>query len=261
MQAIVLSRRDFRENDQIVSFYTKEKGKIELLARGVKKITSKNAAHLEPFSLVWIEMVSGKELNHLTKVVPVNFFTNIRQNFLGSRRAGFVVSFLDKMLEVGEPDKKIWDISLSYLKFIDQNLNNQSNSINLLTLVDAYIVKLLNYLGLSPILDRCVVCEKSFQEIAKEQIVTNKKAGMYFAGGGLICPTCLPEKQKIGEEISICGLKEIGDMEILSKGEWLAINKFEMTSTERPRLHKLIYDYLTFHSEKKIVDWNKVLQI
>ena len=42
MLAIVLSRRDFREFDQIVSLYTKEKGKLEVLARGVKKITSKH---------------------------------------------------------------------------------------------------------------------------------------------------------------------------------------------------------------------------
>ena len=48
MQAIVLSRRDFREFDQMISLYTREQGKLELLARGLKKVTSKNAAHLEP---------------------------------------------------------------------------------------------------------------------------------------------------------------------------------------------------------------------
>ena len=66
MQAIVLARRDIKENDQIVSFYTLEKGKVELLARGVKKITSKNSAHLEPFSFVDVEVTEGKEINYLT---------------------------------------------------------------------------------------------------------------------------------------------------------------------------------------------------
>ena len=42
MYAIVLMRRDFRENDQIITFYTKDNGKVEVLARGVKKIISKN---------------------------------------------------------------------------------------------------------------------------------------------------------------------------------------------------------------------------
>jgi len=39
MKAIVLHRRDFREYDQIVSFYTEEAGKREALAKGIKKNT------------------------------------------------------------------------------------------------------------------------------------------------------------------------------------------------------------------------------
>jgi DNA repair protein RecO (recombination protein O) len=52
MMAIVLSRRDFRENDQMIVLYTLEKGKIEALAKGIKKTVSKNAAFLEPFFFV-----------------------------------------------------------------------------------------------------------------------------------------------------------------------------------------------------------------
>ena len=52
-----LERFKDSENDQIISLYTLEKGKQEVLARGVKKITSKNSAHLEPFSFVEVEIV------------------------------------------------------------------------------------------------------------------------------------------------------------------------------------------------------------
>ena len=75
MQAIILDRKDFKEFDQIISVYTKEKGKLELLARGVKKITSKNSAHLEPFSFVDIEIAPGKGIDHLTKVQSINYFS------------------------------------------------------------------------------------------------------------------------------------------------------------------------------------------
>ena len=62
MLAFVLSRRDFREYDQSISLYTLEKGRLEVLARGVKKILSKNAAHLEPFCLIEAEIIQGKEI-------------------------------------------------------------------------------------------------------------------------------------------------------------------------------------------------------
>ena len=78
MQAIALKRKDFREVDQMISFYTRECGKLELLARGIKKIESKNSPHVEPFSYADIEFAAGKELYHLTKVQPIQSFKNIR---------------------------------------------------------------------------------------------------------------------------------------------------------------------------------------
>ena len=144
MKAIVLSRRDFREFDQMISVYTKEKGKLNLLARGVKKIISKNSAHLEPFSLVEIEVVPGKEIDHLTKVVPVNYFSNIRADLQKSLAAGFVVSTTDKLLHTNEPDKRIFELLGDWLEFVNQ-CNQFSNQCN--QCIDGYIVSLLHCLG------------------------------------------------------------------------------------------------------------------
>lgn len=154
MQAIVLSRRDFRESDQIVSVYTKEKGKLNLLARGVKKITSKNSAHLEPFSLVDIEIAPGKEIDHLTKVVPVNYFSNIRADLQKSLAAGFVVSTTDKLLHTHESDKMIFDLLKNWLEFVnlksfptEYRIPHSIWTILNLKLIDGYIVALLHCLG------------------------------------------------------------------------------------------------------------------
>lgn len=142
MQCIILSRRDFREFDQIISLYTKEKGKIKALARGVKKITSKNSAHLEPFSLVEAEIVPGKEIDHLTKVVPENIFANIRQDLQKSLSVGYVVSLLDKILHEGEKDERIFNLTVNWLEY----LGLQTSDFRL-QLLDGFVVKLLNCLG------------------------------------------------------------------------------------------------------------------
>ena len=253
MESIILSRRDFREVDQIVSLYTKDRGKLDLLARGVKKITSKNAAHLEPFSFVLVETVPGKEIDHLIKVVPIDLFVGIRKDLQKSLAAGFLVSFLNRVIEVQEPDIKIWQATLSWLKFV----NSLNNPVNIITLLDALIVKLFDSLGFTPVLGQCVVCGKNYNDIAKEQISTTKKAGFYFSGGGLICHSCILTKEKIGEQVSVCGLKEINDMQVFLKAEWRVINDFEMSVTEEKRLHKLIYEFVLYHSEKKLGDWGR----
>ena len=143
MLSLVLSRRDFREFDQIISLYTKEKGKVEVLARGVKKITSKNAAHLEPFSLVDAEIIPGKELAHLGAVQPINYFANIRAGLQKSLAAGYLVSLLDKVLREGERDERIFDLTSNFLEY----LNLPTCQLVNLSLVDGYIVKLLHCLG------------------------------------------------------------------------------------------------------------------
>ena len=140
MQAIVLSRRNIREADQIISLYSLEKGKVEILAKGIKKIISKNSAHLEPFCFSEVEIISGKELNHLGSNQSLNSFLNIRNNLEKSLAASFVVSLLDKTIEVGEKDERIFILLKSWLEFFDKYDFN-------LILVDALVIKLLYYLG------------------------------------------------------------------------------------------------------------------
>ena len=80
MLALTLSRRDFREADQQISFYTKEKGKLETVARGVKKIVARNAPALEPFALLEIELAHGRGLTYVTRAQTVESFTGLRSD-------------------------------------------------------------------------------------------------------------------------------------------------------------------------------------
>jgi len=141
MLSIILVRHDFRENDQIISLYTAERGKLEVLARGVKKILSKNAAYLEPCFLVNAEMVPGKEIIHLIKAQPVNLFKNIRADFSKIYLAGYLMKLLDKLLKPEDADKRIFQLVVSFLEFLDQ-----TDFVNPL-LLDAFLLKLFSLLG------------------------------------------------------------------------------------------------------------------
>lgn len=157
MQAIILARRDFRESDQIISFLTLEKGKQEVLARGIKKITSKNSAHLEPFCLPEVEIIPGKELHYIGTVQTINNFKKIRNDLQKSLAAGFVVDLLNKLLEVGEKDERIFVLLKGWLEFV----NNCSEMKPVM--IDGFIVKLLFYLGLD-----IVSIEKTSVELKKD---------------------------------------------------------------------------------------------
>ena len=259
MQAIVLSRRDFREYDQLISLYTKERGKLELLARGVKKSTSKNAAHLEPFCFVMVEVVSGKEIDHLTKVVAIDMLAGVRSHVHASLLAGFVACHLDRGFEVEQPDRPLWLATTGWLHYLD-HISAASSSAKLVTLTDGYMMTLLGCLGFSPVLDRCVVCGVGRKTMVNQEItISGYQPGLYFAGGGMVCHQCRVDKQQIGEDVAVCGLRDVSNLELLLKADWRLIGQAPLEPSERRALHRLVYAYLVYHSEKQVGDWAKLV--
>lgn len=176
MHAIVLARRDFRENDQLISLFALEKGKINALARGVKKILSKNSAFLEPFFFVEAEIIPGRELSHLTKAVGLKSFKNIRADFQKSALAGRAAAFFDRFVEEGEIEPKVFFLFKSWLEFVDSEDVFEGHFYGLMA-------RFFKILGFRPVLDRCVFCKKSIPAAAN-------RLSFFVAGGGLACVDC-----------------------------------------------------------------------
>lgn len=241
MHALVLSRRDFREYDQMISVYTKERGKLELLARGVKKITSKNAPHLAGFSIVDIDVVKGKELDHLITAQEVESFAHIWADMTKSVAAQYVVSLTDKLTHAGERDERLYELVCGWFKYV-----NDVEEVNPF-LLDGYIVTLLHCLGFTPVLEHCVVCD-----------AINELDGFYFAGGGVVCTTCGNEKKRTSERVVSCNQAVQECMQILLSGNWQIINDIQLHEQQKNQLHRLVYDFLIFHSERALSDWKMV---
>lgn len=165
MIAIVLARKDFREVDQIVSVYSEEKGKNSLVVRGVKKIVSKNSAHLEPFSLVNIDIEKGKEFDYLTRVYIEDYFKNIRQNLDKSLVASFVISLVDKLFSEGVGDARFFSFLYNFLFYLD-NLEKIEKK-EILLLLDFFVVNLLYFLGFKLSSDEKVINSSYLQDIIR----------------------------------------------------------------------------------------------
>ncbi|MFA5211411.1 MAG: DNA repair protein RecO [Patescibacteria group bacterium] len=234
MKAIVLKRRNFRENDQIISFYTWEKGKIDLLAKGVKKISSKNSAYLEPMSFVDIESVSGKEFEYLTGVQMIDYFPKNRRDLKKSLYILFLLSFLNQQLEERAGDKNIFFLLLSFLNFSEETADFKK------FFIDIFIFKILVFFGFEPILNSCVFC-------SKEDSLNN-----FYYGGGLACPQCLETNKILAKNyISIKPkiIKKLKDILVYD------FKDLEIEKADYEEIHKIIYNFACFHCEKKIKDW------
>lgn len=240
MLAIVLRRRDFRENDQIISLYTLDKGKMEVLAKGVKKITSKNSASLEPFFLVEAEIIKGRELDRLASVQAIKSFKKIRFNIQKSSMAGYASGLVDYLLSEGEKEIKIFEMFKSWLNYLNE-LDKPAQ-----TLIINFIVKLLAGLGFVPVLNKCAICNKKLFSADKN----NQKLFFNPAAGGIMCSSCVNLKREANEYILTLPAEDLKDWEKLSTSDWLKI-----PAKISRDLRKAIYVFAEYHSERKIEKW------
>ena len=77
-QAIVLRQRKLGEADKIVTLYTSHQGKVDAVAKGVRRTKSRLAGHLEPLTLGSYMLAEGRELDIVTQAETVDAFAGLR---------------------------------------------------------------------------------------------------------------------------------------------------------------------------------------
>ena len=116
--AIVLKREDIFEADRLYHIYTEDFGKIRTIAGGVRKINAKLTGHLEPFNLVWMELITKKN-GDLFITTALSYGKLLNQNALPSQITLFskMADFVLKMLKGPQKDNALWDfILMNFLK-------------------------------------------------------------------------------------------------------------------------------------------------
>ena len=111
--AFVLKREDIFEADRLYHLYTEDFGKIRTIAGGVRKNGAKLTGHLEPFSLIWVELMAkkGGDLFITTALSETNILggnASPNQIALFTKMSDFIL----KMLKGQEKDGVMWNFIL-----------------------------------------------------------------------------------------------------------------------------------------------------
>lgn len=80
IEAIVLSRKNYGEADRIVTVFSKEFGKLRLVAKGIRRITSKRASHVEIFTKLICSVHASKTMDSIIEAQAVESYPAIRKD-------------------------------------------------------------------------------------------------------------------------------------------------------------------------------------
>lgn len=175
VEAVVLQHGDFGEADRLLRLYTRECGKLRAIAKGARKIVSRKAGHLEPFTRVRLQLARGRDLYIVTQAETIDAYPALREDLTLTGYAAYVLELLDRFV----PDEEISLPSL-YRLLTETMTRLAKESIPWLT-VRSYEMRLLDLLGFRPQLFECANCRKEI--IAEAQFFSAEL-------GGVVCPRC-----------------------------------------------------------------------
>jgi len=196
-KCIVLNSQPFRESDGKKTVYSLEKGKLDLVVRGVKKIKSKLAGHLEPITLSEIMIVRGKSFDYIGGAVSKNCYPRIKSDLDALISAGEAVKSLNRLVKLEEADKEVFFILKNFLDYLEKEAESERRA-DYSFFSALFNFKLLVILGYQPELYHCAICRKKILP-----------QGNWFdpEKGGLICPACRGNKTFKVIKISDNGIK------------------------------------------------------
>lgn len=137
-EGVVIKRTNFGEADRLVTLFTKNHGKVTVVARGVRKLSSKRAGALELFNEVKAQIVKGRgDLDTLAEVEIINTFASWRRKLGRITLAYQMCEAIDKLTADSQPHPQVFNILVIALSQIgslgkDWKLNIESWTLDIL---------------------------------------------------------------------------------------------------------------------------------
>ncbi len=118
---LVLRKKILKEKDILVYFFTRQKGKIPVLAKGASKITSRRLSHIDTGNLLFIQVSENRNFMYLKDTQLISGFSVLKNNLEKAERFFLVLKLLDKNLADFQKEQDIFDLCLRVLKQLAEN--------------------------------------------------------------------------------------------------------------------------------------------
>jgi DNA repair protein RecO (recombination protein O) len=172
-EAIVLRTVDFGEADRILVLFSRHFGKLHVVAKGIRRATSRMAGHAEPLTHATYQLARGRELDVLTGAETRAVYSAIRGDLLRIAAGWYVAELTDRFTVENAPSAPLFDLLETALRHLDAG--------HLPALVCRWFdLHLLDRSGFRPELYQCVSCREALQE----------RQNAWSAAGGALCVSC-----------------------------------------------------------------------
>ncbi|HTY38149.1 MAG TPA: DNA repair protein RecO [Bacteroidota bacterium] len=181
-EAVVLKSMKFRESSKIVTFYTRNFGKVRCLAKGARQLKSKMGASLQPITAVSLVLYKKehRELQLLSQCDATETYNKIHGDLERMAAALAVLELVNQLVHDEEENSALYSLLRETLDAIEHAKKN------VLNLWLAFQIRLAAVFGFSPDLEACSGCGRSLDEIGADG-----SAVFQLSRGSFVCGRCL----------------------------------------------------------------------
>jgi DNA repair protein RecO (recombination protein O) len=226
---LVLRTTDFSETSKIATLWTREFGKVRVLAKGGRRLKSNFESALDLLtlgSMVFLRKSSGG-LDLLTEARVLERFPRLRTDLAALYAAYYVAELLGDWTEDYDPHPNLFDEALDTLRTL--GVPEIPTPLRLLK----FETVLLRELGYAPRLEHCAGCRKPIPHA--DELVFSSEAG------GVVCGSCRVSRRGL-VTLSQAGWRALQSLEDTGNaGLWR-----QMGPTEQKELRRLFNQYVSY---------------
>jgi len=171
--ALVIRSRQFGESDRVLTLFSRELGKLQAVAKGVRKPKSRQRAGAQLFTYGDFLIHRGKSLDTVSQCSPKESFPYLWRDLDRSFSATGMAELLDVSTFSEQPNKELFTLTLTCLFLLEQ--------FDPFLILSAYALRLMEILGYRPLLGECAECGGN---------VKGERLFFSVEAGGTLCGNC-----------------------------------------------------------------------
>ncbi|MDP2920209.1 MAG: DNA repair protein RecO [Dehalococcoidia bacterium] len=246
--AIIIKKIKLGEADRILTLYTPGLGKIQAVAKGVRRPKSKMAGHLELLTHSQVSLARGRNLDTITGAQTIDSFLQLKTDLVLTSYGLYIIELLNQFTAEHVEDEALFNLVLETLRHLCTTDNRDPSASSFGSAQDRsgqalllryFELKLVDMAGYRPQLHECVVCHKSLEPVIN-----------YFSAnaGGMLCPRCAP-RQPFSFEIPVNALKVL---RFIQDNDFTVVSRLKINGSLSRELEAVTRHYLRYLLEREV---------
>jgi DNA repair protein RecO (recombination protein O) len=236
-EAIVLKQFDLGETDKIITFYTKDHGKIRAVVKKARNSkNNKTSAIVLPFCYNNIKVYKSKSLDRINYVENIHRFEELRNNLDKMAYATYFSEMVEKTGMEYHPNPSLFNLLLETFNKMISIENEGLEKINIV-----FKLFFLEIIGIKPTINYCYDCGK--------RIITSSRQLFNVKEGGLICSECARVKN---DNLNNLKQNEIDLVKRIYRNNINALDDITIDKKILDKLDKLIDEFIIYHLDIKL---------